>query len=188
MPGHQQLTVYDAILLTVDLAQQTLLFEAQSHHFVVHSPHAGLWTTGAVGCSTLRDDESFRFHVYSDQRLRRAAAFDDPNRSLWGWTLGGLVLHIHAGIVPGINGQVVKKDVSPLTFEVPREFQALCKDHGITVTEVLRGFIADLCGLHNVPMLPREDGYSSNGSDERLHARQYWSRAYGWRAIVNLDG
>lgn len=187
MGNRHTATFYDAILLAVDLTEQVLLFEANSHFLSVHSPHVSLWKPGAIGCLTLRNDDSFRFYIYPDQRLRRAEIFDDPNRSLWGWSLAGLVLLVHAGVVPGLNGQVVKRDVSTVTLDVPREFDTLCNQHSVTVAEVLRGFIADVCGLNNLCMLPREDGYCSNGSDERLHARQYWLRTHGWRAVLDTD-
>jgi hypothetical protein len=46
---------------------------------------------------------------------------------------------------------------------------------------VLRGFIADLCGIMNWANNPRADGYSSNGSDERQMAEQYqWRVGYPW--------
>ena len=45
---------------------------------------------------------------------------------------------------------------------------------------MLRGFIADVCGLMNYVKLPREDGYSSHGSDERDYAEQWFDRAYGY--------
>jgi hypothetical protein len=50
---------------------------------------------------------------------------------------------------------------------------------------VLRGFVADLCDLQNPVARPREDGYSSNGSDERLLAQAYFERAYKWRELSN---
>jgi hypothetical protein len=41
---------------------------------------------------------------------------------------------------------------------------------------VLRGFIADLAEIMNWASDPREDGYSSNGSDERMMVREYYER------------
>jgi hypothetical protein len=46
----------------------------------------------------------------------------------------------------------------------------------VTPEIVLRGFIADLCGIINWHASPREDGYSSNGSDERRMAQDYYDR------------
>lgn len=63
-----------------------------------------------------------------------------------------------------------------LTLHLPPEMIALCADHGIDPNTVLRGFIADLCGIMNWAKSPRDDGYSSNGSDERLYARRYYDR------------
>jgi len=47
--------------------------------------------------------------------------------------------------------------------------------------QVLRGFIADAASLNNYMAEPRADGYSSNGSDERMLAYDYIERAYGMR-------
>ena len=46
---------------------------------------------------------------------------------------------------------------------------------------MLRGFIADLAGIMNWASSPRADGYSSNGSDERRMAMEYYERVgYPW--------
>jgi hypothetical protein len=63
-----------------------------------------------------------------------------------------------------------------LTLDLPPEFIALCEADGVTPEIVLRGFIADLCGLMNWQANPRADGYSSNGSDERHMAQAYYER------------
>ena len=63
-----------------------------------------------------------------------------------------------------------------LTLELPPEFIALCADDGVTPETVLTGFIADLCSIVNTTDDPRADGYSSNGSDERDMAMDYYRR------------
>ncbi len=63
-----------------------------------------------------------------------------------------------------------------LTLELPAEFIALCEHDGIDPQTVLRGFIADLCEIINWASNPRQDGYCSNGSDERTMARAYYER------------
>jgi hypothetical protein len=63
-----------------------------------------------------------------------------------------------------------------LTIELPEEFLILCDSDMTTPERVLRGFIADLCGIINWTSNPRPDGYSSNGSDERWRAREYYER------------
>jgi hypothetical protein len=68
-----------------------------------------------------------------------------------------------------------------VTLQLPPEFIDLCQADGVAPEVVLRGFIADLCGLMNWISDPRSDGYSSNGSDERLYAQQYYRRVgYPW--------
>ena len=63
-----------------------------------------------------------------------------------------------------------------ITLELPPEFVALCEADEVVPETVLRGFIADLCDIRNYASAPREDGYQSNGSDERMLARQYYER------------
>ena len=70
-----------------------------------------------------------------------------------------------------------------VTFDLPNEFLLLCEQYGLTPVEALRGFIADVCGIENYIANPREDGYNSNGSDERQMARAYFDRA-NWRPEV----
>ena len=72
---------------------------------------------------------------------------------------------------------------SQLLLDLPHEFLTLCRDHKIKPATVLRGFIADLCGLVSYAIDPRKDGYSSNGSDERLYAQRYYARCgYGMQS------
>ena len=68
-----------------------------------------------------------------------------------------------------------------ITLELPPEFIELCNTDGVEPRVVLRGFIADLAGIMNWASNPRADGYSSNGSDERGLAREYYERVgYPW--------
>ena len=66
-----------------------------------------------------------------------------------------------------------------ITLELPPEFIALCKADNVSPEVVLRGFIADLCEIISWHSAPRTDGYSSNGSDERRYAMEYYERV-GW--------
>ena len=63
-----------------------------------------------------------------------------------------------------------------IKLRLPDEFIALCRRDGVAPETVLRGFIADLCGIVNWTSAPREDGYGSNGSDERDKAQTYYDR------------
>ncbi|OQX47689.1 MAG: hypothetical protein B0D85_00770, partial [Candidatus Sedimenticola endophacoides] len=60
-----------------------------------------------------------------------------------------------------------------IIIDLPEEFIELCEADGVEPKIVLRGFIADLAEIMNWARNPREDGYSSNGSDERRMAREY---------------
>jgi hypothetical protein len=66
-------------------------------------------------------------------------------------------------------------------IELPEEFISLCARDQVEPEIVLRGFIADLCGIMNWMANPRTDGYSSNGSSERDMAQAYYNRVgYPW--------
>ena len=68
------------------------------------------------------------------------------------------------------------KETVKITIELPQEFVDRCERDLTTPEEVLRGFIADLCRIYNLAAAPRLDGYSSNGSDERELAWEYYKR------------
>ena len=63
-----------------------------------------------------------------------------------------------------------------LTIELPIEFIELCEGDGVTPEIVLMGFIADVAGIMSWAANPRADGYSSNSSDERSMAQEYYER------------
>ncbi len=64
-----------------------------------------------------------------------------------------------------------------IRIELPSEFTELCSRDKTTPEEVLRGFIADLCRISTFASAPqRDDGYQSNGSDERELVWQYYER------------
>lgn len=68
-----------------------------------------------------------------------------------------------------------------VTIELPVEFIELCARDQVEPQIVLRGFIADLCGLISWASSPRPDGYNSHGSDERDRAEAYYERVgYRW--------
>ena len=68
------------------------------------------------------------------------------------------------------------KRKNKITLELPVEFIELCEADGVLPETVLRGFIADVAGIHNWVVNPRADGYNSNGSDERSMAQAYYER------------
>lgn len=72
--------------------------------------------------------------------------------------------------------QAIQRSV---TLQLPIEFMALCRHDQVEPEAVLKGFIADLCEIISWHSNPRTDGYSSNGSDERMYAQQYYERV-GW--------
>jgi hypothetical protein len=72
-----------------------------------------------------------------------------------------------------------------ITLDLPAEFLELCAQDNVFPDTVLRGFIADLCAIGKAVGSPRTDGYQSNGSDERLAARAYYTCVgypYIWRS------
>lgn len=52
-----------------------------------------------------------------------------------------------------------------ITLPIPAEFAAFCAGHGLTPAQVLAAFMADLADTAN-----------SNGSDERMHASDWFDR------------
>jgi hypothetical protein len=69
-----------------------------------------------------------------------------------------------------------------IKITLPDEMLELCREDQIEPEMVLRGFIADLCGIVSWAANPRPDGYNSNGSDERSMAMDYYRRVgYPWR-------
>lgn len=138
---------------------------------------------GKIGVAQyVPESKCWRFNAYLDQSLRRIFELDDARRLGWrndsqnevrpnGWTAP-------RGIVPGEDGCFIDDDTEPVTIDVPEDFFALCEQFNHTAEAVLRGFIADACGLMNYVREPRGDHYSSNGSDERMMAQDYLERAY----------
>lgn len=141
-----------------------------------------------IGELVVNDDsgEAGYFRPYVEQRLRRVIECDIEGG--WAWTVIGddtdPVFFVKAGIVPGIDGHVIYDETEAVTLQVPPEFIDLCGEFKLTPEAVLRGFIADACGLMNYVAKPREDGYSANGSDERRMADDYIERA--WAPFRNM--
>jgi hypothetical protein len=120
------------------------------------------------------------FNAYLEQRLRRVPGRDVRDSGLWAWRLDGddRLIELYEGVVPGVDGAFVPDATQIVEVGLPSEFVALCEERGRDPVDVLRGFMADLCGLQNYVRCPREDGLTSNGSDERMYADQYFERAY----------
>jgi hypothetical protein len=149
-----------------------------------------------------RDFPHYRFDAYLDQSLRRAFELDvfeatppvgsasysdgeltrcNVERIGWRNSLCPDGFLAPAGIIPGTDGRFIQDETEALTIDIPPEFVSLCDEYKSTPMQVLRGFIADAASLHNYMAEPRADGYSSNGSDERMLAYDYIERAYGMR-------
>ena len=63
-----------------------------------------------------------------------------------------------------------------VTLALPPEFVELWEADGVAPETVLCGFIADLYEIRSYASDPREDGYCSDGTDERMLAQQYFDR------------
>ena len=112
------------------------------------------WLAGEVGQIGVlvvneRSGEAGFFQPYLEQRLRRAMQYDVADR--WGWTLErqNEPLLVRMGVIPGIDGKVIEDHTNLLMLAIPPEFDALCAMYKHDVESVLRGFIADACGLKN---------------------------------------
>jgi hypothetical protein len=173
--------LYDAALTQVDTARGTLIFTVGETVHRVSSGHVSSFSVGAIGRVRLpTEGQGFAFHVYADQRLRRAPELDEPRVRRWGWRIGERRFTVQAGLVPGRAGKVIRRDTQTLALDLPREFLQFCEVRGLSPESILRAFVADLCGLMNLFVCPREDGYSSSGSDERFRAMEYFQRTWGW--------
>ncbi|MDB6104015.1 MAG: hypothetical protein JWO52_4014 [Gammaproteobacteria bacterium] len=122
MSARHAVELYDAELVRVDATQQTVTFRHRDCGLILRTRCPTLWKSGAVGRLTVFPSGEFGFYVYPDPRLRRLEAFDDEDGRQWGWRLGEYRLWAKAGVIPGVNGSVVKEDVVSLQMPVPREF------------------------------------------------------------------
>ena len=173
--------LYDATLTQVDAMRGVLIFTVGETTHRVTFQNVGFFSAGAIGRLRLpANGQDFAFYAYPDQRLRRAPELDQPQERRWGWRIGERQFLILAGVIPGRAGKVIRRDTHTLSLELPREFAEFCGIRGITPEKVLRGFIADLCSLMDSFVCPREDGYSSNGTDASRLATDYFKQTWGW--------
>lgn len=179
---------YDATIKSIDVeAKQTII--EMPDGLVRVFPKANWYhnQVGERGVLTVMANGDFLFWTYAEQQLRRWPEQDVPankrkgDPGLWSWRLddGEDRIIVKPGFIPGKGGQYVEDETEKVEIDVPPEFFDLCESKGLTVEQVLRGFIADVCGLQNLVNCPREDGFCSNGSDERMYAEQWFDRAFG---------
>lgn len=179
--------LYDIELLRIDAHCGTLYFAGGHLLTLARRDELRWWHVGEIGVLRLGVmPNGWGWRPYPDQRLRRAPDRDDPASGRWAWRLiradGGCAddyLLTKVGVIPGANGAFVPQDAETISIDLPREFREVCRVYRQQPAAVLRGFIADVCALQNFVKCPREDGYSSLGSDERRLAQDYFDRAYG---------
>jgi hypothetical protein len=172
--------LYDAELMQVDTLRGCLVFSVNERTHRVSCAHVSSFSVGAIGRLRLPTEErGFAFNAYPDQRLRRAPSSDQPQDRRWGWRIGERVFTVEVGVIPGRAGKVIRRDTQRVSFELPSEFLHFCSSRKVTPDRVLSTFIADLCKLTNLYACPREDGYTSSGSDERQFALAYFDRTWG---------
>lgn len=136
------------------------------------------------------------FRAYLDQSLRRvpeldsneASANDGRSSEIIGWCCDSKPNGFRApvGLIPGEDGRFVPDETQEVTLRVPREFVRESRRVQMTPHDLLRSFVGDLAGIRNYAILPRADGYDSNGSDEREYANAWLMRAHGHN-VVDLD-
>ena len=181
--------VYDARITEASAERHTVTFLAPDGVSRTFDSKISTWSAGVIGCLLLPNDGTgnFGFMPYPDQRLRRRPDQDIRTASpimptLLGWELDGETGgHFCApeGIIPGTDGRFIEDLTEEVEIAIPPEFAGLCESRGLTPEQVLRGFVADVCALQNHLAEPRQDGYRSNGSDERSMAMGYFNRAFG---------
>ncbi|WP_157896856.1 hypothetical protein [Acidovorax carolinensis] len=177
---------YDAKIKRLDFDAKVTVVEKADGEVVEFPMVFTMHEEGARGVLTIQEGGNFLFWPYVEQRLRRWPEEDFPGdeakgyEPFWCWRLEGSDERIACKpeFVPGREGKFIEDNTEVVDLPVPDEFTALCASRGLTPEQVLRGFIADVCGLQNFSVMPREDGYSSNGSDERMYAEQWFERAY----------
>jgi hypothetical protein len=157
--------LYDAIATHIDPSRGLLTFTVGDATHRVRSPYVDSVSQGAVGRLRLPTDSvTFVFHVYADQRLRRAPQLDDLPQNSWGWRIGERRFAVKSGVLPGHNGSVVARDTEDLVLPLPREFLDYCRDRRVEPLTILRGFVSNVCSLSSVFERPREDDYRHDGS------------------------
>lgn len=172
--------LYDAVLTRIDPSGNTLVFTVGELAFTVVPFSTRGYEEGSVGRLRLNCHPlGFGFHQYADPRLRRDREHDDSLTQRWGWRLGDRQILVREGMLPGLDGAFIPRDTEWHSIELPREFIDFCGQRGLTPLRVLRAFVGDLCGLISWIRCPREDGYTSYGSDERLYASAYFDRTFG---------
>lgn len=173
--------LFDTKVKSRDAEAKTITFELADHTTRTFPLKWGGWEEGTIGILRVREEDAgadgYGFQTYPDQNLRRHQEGDQDGK--WAWRIDGDIVLAKVGVIPGKWGALIEDQSWPIVLDLPPEFVDLCSTKGISVEQVLRGFIADLCGLQNYLDEPREDGYSSNGSDERHMAHDYFERAYG---------
>lgn len=177
--------LFDVVILKINAGNHQTIFLLPDGHEMVVTDCQSHWTEGARGVLHAGEQE-VRFHPYVEQRLRKIGELH-PAQTRNGrvgqfiWKLDGSSVRIFcsAQVIPGRDGAYIKDQTVPMEpMGLPPEFIDLCEQRGVPPNSVLRGLIADLCGLQNFMVNPREDGFSSNGSDERMYAQQWFDRAY----------
>lgn len=165
---------YDVEVRTITTEQISFASAESSWAFDVPSGCAP--KVGQIGRLTI-EAERFSFIPYADQRLRRSPQ-QDVSR-LFCWHIDDRELLVKEHVLPGVDGVAIEDETETIELDVPPELIELCDACGVRPEVLLRGFIADLCGLQNLRDRPREDGYDSNGSDERMLAQDWFDRAHG---------
>lgn len=177
---------YDATIALVDAEVNQTVIEIAAGQMMTFPKVNQFHKAGLRGVLTVKADGDFLFWAYPDQSLRRWPEQDIPANPIkgqaeaWSWRIDRCDdrITVKPGFIPGVGGQYIEDQTEKVEIDVPPEFRELCETRGVTVEQALRGFIADVCGLQSYVITPREDGYSSNGSDERMYAEQWFERAY----------
>jgi hypothetical protein len=173
---------YDVRLLGVDDSCKRVSLQLGRERIVADSDHSVLWPVGTVGRLRLLDGaRRCVFMPYIDQRLRRLPELDETKPLRWAWRLGDRVIRAKPHVTPGVDGAVAHDATVLVGLPIPPEFVDLCRSNKLAPHAVLRAFIADLCESYNTPACPREDGFCTNGPDERMRANDYFYRTFGWR-------
>lgn len=173
---------YDVILCSIK--ESVITIEKQGNTLILPSfPNLNRFLNDSIGkigvVNYVSEHVCWRFTPYLDQSLRRVYEADTGGYLGWRCNAKPFTWLASSEIIPGKNGNFIEDEAEELTIKVPPEFFDLCERLKQSPEIILRGFIADACELFNIRDCPREDGYTSNGSDERRLADEYLERIYG---------
>lgn len=173
---------YDVVIQSINAATGVATVQMANGQIYDYEEASPYWSCGQRGVLEVTSS-AVQFWAYTEPTLRRQPRLDRDHPQLgevWAWSVGGAQEPIltKPHFVPGLRGRYIADLSEPIELSIPPEMVDLCQSRGLTVEQVLRGLMADLCGLQSSPVLPREDGFASQGVVEQVKAMQWLNQAF----------